>query len=374
VWPGRSTTSWFAGSTATLPAQGGWSSIRELVEQLFSGEEAWIVGGAVRDHALERPIVDVDVALAEPERAARLFAGESGGAPFPLSERHGAWRVALADGRTVDFTPLNGPIEADLATRDFSINAIAERVGSDETVDPFNGFGDLEAKRLRAVGESVFQDDPLRLLRGPRLEDELPFDFRLVPETEALIRRDSELVTRPSKERILGELRRLSADGFRRLDDLGLLEPLGGSLDRLERAGAAGHPDYDLVVVFGENLLKLPISNETRRFARTLLRAEPPANDTPRAIHRFRRATEPWSLEALAFLGAAGFENAVNRSRKSDPNKPLVRGSELGVPPGPEVGRLLDEIAEERAAGTITTKEEALEYARRNASSLRGDC
>ena len=313
------------------------------------------------------------MALAEPERAARLFAGESGGAPFPLSERHGAWRVALADGRTVDFTPLNRPIEADLATRDFSINAIAERVGSDETVDPFNGFGDLEAKRLRAVGESVFQDDPLRLLRGPRLEDELPFDFRLVPETEALIRRDAELVTRPSKERVLGELRRLSADGFRRLDDLGLLEPLGGSLDRLERAGAAGHPDYDLVVVFGENLLKLPISNETRRFARTLLRAEPPANDTPRAIHRFRRATEPWSLEALAFLGAAEFENEVTRSRKSDPNKPLLRGSELGVPPGPEVGRLLDEIAEERAAGTITTKEEALEYARRNASSLRGD-
>jgi hypothetical protein len=373
VWPGRSTTSSFAGSTATLPAQGGWSSIRELVEQLFAGEEAWIVGGAVRDHALDRPIVDVDVALAEPERAARLFARESGGAPFPLSERHGAWRVALADGRTVDFTPLTGPIEADLATRDFSINAIAERVGSAETVDPFNGYGDLEAKRLRAVRESVFEDDPLRLLRGPRLEDELPFDFRLVPETEALIRRDAELVTRPSKERILGELRRLSADGFRRLDDLGLLQPLGGSLDRLERAGTPGQPDYDLVLVFGENLLKLPISNETRRFARTLLRAEPPTNDSPRAIHRFRRGTEPWALEALAFLGAREFEGAVTRSRESDPNKPLVRGGELGVPAGPEVGRLLDEIAEERAAGTITTKEEALEYARRNAGSLRGN-
>src|SRR2546430_4547347 len=83
--------------------------------------------------------------------------------------------------------------------------------------------------------------------------------------------------SQPSKERILGELRRLSADGFRRLDELGLLEPLGGSLAGIERAGAAGHPDYDLVVVFGENLLQLPISNETRRFARTLLRAEAPA-------------------------------------------------------------------------------------------------
>jgi hypothetical protein len=318
--------------------------------------------------------VDVDVALAEPEQAARLYARESGGAPFPLSERHGAWRVALEDGRTVDFTPLTGPIEADLATRDFTINAIAERAGSEKTADPFDGYGDLSARSLRAVGDSVFQDDPLRLLRGPRLEDELPFDFRLVPETEALIRRDAELVTRPSKERILGELRRLSPGGFKRLDDLGLLRPLGGSLDGLARAGAADHTDYDLVVVFGENLLKLPISNETRRFARTLLRAEPPPNDSPRAIHRFRRATEPWALEALAFLGAHEFDRAVIEARESEPNKPLVRGGELGLPPGPEVGRLLEEIAEERAAGTMTTKEEALEYARRNTGSFRSDC
>jgi tRNA nucleotidyltransferase/poly(A) polymerase len=338
---------------------------------LFAGEEAWIVGGAVRDHALGRPIVDVDVALAQPQRAARLYARESGGAPFPLSDRHGAWRVALEDGRTVDFTPLTEPIEADLATRDFTINAIAERAGSEQTVDPFNGYGDLAAKRLRAIGESVFQDDPLRLLRGPRLEDEL--DFRLVPETEALIRRDARLVARPAKERILGELRRISAEGFKRLADLGLLEPLGGSLELIERAGAAAHPDYDLVVVFGENLLKLPISNETRRFARSLLRAERPVDDSPRAIHRFRRATEPWALEALAFLGARELEEAVLRAKESEPKKPLVRGGDLEIPPGPAVGRLLEQIAEERAAGTITTKEEALEYARRNAGSVRSD-
>jgi len=348
-------------------------SIRELVEELFAGEEAWIVGGAVRDAALERPIVDVDVAVRDPKAAARRYARASGGAPFPLSERHGAWRVALDDGRTVDFTPLTGPIEDDLATRDFSINAIAEGVGSGESVDPFNGYDDLAARRLTAVRDSVFRDDPLRLLRGPRLEDELPFGFRLVPQTEALIRRDRELVTNPSQERILAELGRLSVDGFRRLDELGLLAPLGGSLARIERAGAAGYRDYDLVVVFGDKLLKLPVSNETRRFARTLLRAEPPANDSPRAIHRFRRATEPWALEALAFLGAREFDEAVVRARAEEPQDPLIRGGELELPPGPEVGRLLEEIAEERAAGTITTKEEALEYARRNAGSLRRD-
>jgi Poly A polymerase head domain/Probable RNA and SrmB- binding site of polymerase A len=352
-------------------AQGGWSSIRERVEELFAGEEAWVVGGAVRDRALGRPVVDVDVALAEPEQAARRFARESGGAPFPLSERHGAWRVALDDGRTVDFTPLHGPIEDDLATRDFSINAIAERAGGDERVDPYGGYGDLKAGRLRAIGDRVFRDDPLRLLRGPRLEDEL--DFRLDPETEALIRRDAKLVTQPSKERILGELRRLSAFGFRQLDALGLLGRLGGSLARADRLGAAQHPDFDLVLVFGENLLRLPVSNETRRFARTLLRAEPPPDDSPRSIHRYRRATEPWALEALAFLGEDEFRDAVLEGRAHDPKQPLVRGSDLGIPPGPEVGRLLEEIAEERAAGTITSREEALEYARRNTGSVRGD-
>src|SRR5207244_12426112 len=129
VWRAQSTTSSSAGSTAIPHAPGGWSSIRELVEELFAGEEAWIVGGAVRDEALERPIVDVDVAVREPQRAARRYARASGGAPFPLSERHGAWLVALADGRTADFTPLTGPIEEVLGTRVFSITASTEVAG-----------------------------------------------------------------------------------------------------------------------------------------------------------------------------------------------------------------------------------------------------
>ena len=338
---------------------------------MFAGNEAWIVGGAVRDAALGRPIVDVDVALADPERAARAYARESGGAPFPLSERHGAWRVALEEGRTVDFTPLNGPIEADLATRDFTINAIAERVGSSDVVDPYGGRKALAERSLDAVSETIFADDPLRLLRAVRLEDEL--GFRLGPGTEELLRAHAELVGKPSGERIVAELRRMSPAGFRRLDELGLLEPLGGAVSRLDRHAATDHPDYNLVVVFGENLSRLPIPNETRRFLQTLLRAEPPANASPRAIHRFRRATEPWGLEALAFLDANEFRDVVLAARASEPKKPLVRGGELGIPPGPEVGRLLEEIAEERAAGTISTKEEALEYARRNSRAIRGD-
>ncbi len=83
------------------------------------------VGGAIRDELLGRPVLDTDVACREPEAAARRLGGLTKSAAFLLSERHGAWRVAFRDGRTVDFTLLKGDIEADLGGRDFTVNAIA---------------------------------------------------------------------------------------------------------------------------------------------------------------------------------------------------------------------------------------------------------
>jgi tRNA nucleotidyltransferase/poly(A) polymerase len=341
--------------------------MRELVEEILRGEEAWVVGGAIRDELLGRPVVDLDVACREPEAAARAYARAGGGAPFALSDRWGAWRVALEDGRTVDFTLLRDGIEDDLATRDFTVNAIAVPVDGGDHVDPYGGRADLESRTLRAVKAAVFADDPLRLVRAVRLEAEL--GFRLDPETERLVREHAALVTRPAGERILGELERLSADGYRRLDELGLLAPLGGRVD--ERLDRADTPQLRLVAVLGAELERLPVSNDLRRFARTLLGAEPPADDSPRAIHRFRRATEPWSLEVLRFLGAEQHAGAVELARGREPAEPLLRGDELGLPPGPLVGAILSEIEEERAAGTISTREEALELARRRAERDR---
>lgn len=333
----------------------------ERLREILSGEEAWIVGGAVRDELLHRPVLDVDVACSDPRDAAHRFARRFGGAVFPLSERHGAWRV-VAEGldETVDFTPLGDGIDADLASRDFTFNAIAENVSTCEPYDPYDGRADLRAGVVRAVSDAVFVDDPLRLLRAVRFEDEL--GFRMDERTESLLRASTALVTRPAGERVLAELRRLSSAGYRRLDEVGLLEPLGGRLD--PRLDALDDPDFRLVAAFGENLTSLPISNELRRYARTLLRARAPDDSSPRAIHRFRRATEPWALDALAYVGAQVLADAVEAARRADPPRPLVRGDELGLDPGPEIGRILDAIDEERAAGTISTREEALELAR----------
>ena len=344
--------------------------MRELARELLAGEEAWVVGGAVRDELLERDVVDLDIACRAPERAARAYAKRSGAAPFPLSERHGAWRVAFPDGRTVDFTPLRDGIEDDLATRDFTINAIAEPLDGGEPADPFGGRADLAERVLRAVSPRVFEDDPLRLLRAVRLEDEL--GFRLESETERLVRAHAGLVGSPSGERIYAELMRLSPAGFRRAAELGLLEPLGGSVERLDSSASIDSADFRLVSVLGESLLRLPIPNELARYARTLLRAEPPADNSPRAIHRFRRATEPWALDALAFAGAWERADAVRAARYAEPAEPLLRGEdilELGIEPGPEVGRLLELVAEERAVGTVSTREEALELVRKEAGS-----
>ena len=350
----------------------------DVIAELFAGEDAWVVGGAVRDDLLGRTALDVDVACHHPERAARALVARAGDAVFPLHEEFGAWRVVLKgtrdrfagpvplrahQWRTVDFSPLRGgSIDEDLAGRDFTANAIAQPVAGGDYVDPLGGRGDVESRTLRTVSVEVFDHDPLRLLRGVRLEDEL--GFRLDPEAEELSRAKAGLVTGAAGERILDELQRLSADGIERAAELGLLEPLGGHVD--PRLRAFDSPWFRLAVTFGENLRRLPIPGDLRRFVRILLRAEPPADSSPRAIHRFRRATEPFAVEALAYVGAGEMAGALEQARVGEPAEPLLRGDELGIDPGPEIGRLLELIAEERAAGTISTREEALELVRRS--------
>src|SRR4029453_4826968 len=328
--------------------------MRELARELLEGQEAWVVGGAVRDGLLGRDLVDLDIAVREPRAAARAYANRSDGAPFPLSDRHGAWRVALRDGRTVDFTPFPGSIEEDLGTRDFTINAVAVPLAGGDPVDPYAGLADLDAKLIRAVSPTVFTDDPLRLMRAAPLEAEL--GFQLEPETEQLVRENAELVTQPARERTLAELVRLSVDGYRRGDQLGLLgppqgggaaalgllAPLGGSGAGLDRPALVDRPAFRLVAVFGEALRRFPVSNETKRYAQKLLHAEAPEDGSPRSIHRFRRATEPWALDALVFAGAPELEGEGRAARERKPAEPLLRGDELGIAPGPEIGRLLE--------------------------------
>ena len=187
-------------------------------------------------------------------------------------------------------------------------------------------------RRRRACGlDDVFVDDPLRLLRAVRLEDEL--GFRMDERTEELVRASAALVDRPAGERILGELRRLSPAGYRRLDELGLLEPLGGSLDG--PLDAVDDPDFRLVAVFGAaDGFRSRTSCAVRA---TLLRAAG-GGPSPRAIHRFRRRR---SRGRSMRWRSSGRRSSQRRSRSRGwpirPSRSCVETS-WGFRPGPRSG------------------------------------
>ncbi len=195
---------------------------------LGSDERAWIVGGAVRDAVLGREVSDLDLAVAgDPGAAARAIAEETDAHAFELSAEFGTWRVvAKRNGWQIDVTALRGEtIEADLAERDFTIGAVAVPLAGGEPIDPYAGLADLAGKQLRAVGERSFGDDPLRLLRAPRLAAEL--ELEIEPRTVALARAAAARAADPAGERQLAELRQLLGGpdplrGLRLLDELEL--------------------------------------------------------------------------------------------------------------------------------------------------------
>ncbi len=189
-------------------------------------QSAWVVGGAVRDAVLGRPITDVDLVTGgEPQALARAVSAAAGGPAFPLSEEFGAWRVITAKGFVCDVSPLQGDsIESDLAKRDFSANAMAVPLDRAELLDPHGGQADLEAGVLRVLGEQAYADDPLRPLRLARLATELSLEPDA--ETERLTRTHAKRVPETSPERVWAELRRL-VTAERVLDGLALADRLG---------------------------------------------------------------------------------------------------------------------------------------------------
>lgn len=215
----------------------------------------WVVGGAVRDALIGREVVDADVAV-EPgfeQEGARAIAAASGGAPFPLSEEFGTWRVVSPDRSWhVDLSRLRAAdLEGDLALRDFTANAIALPLADldAEPIDPTGGVGDIERRQLRAVSESSFADDPLRLMRAARIAAALGFE--LEQGTVDLARAEAGRAGEPAGERLLAELRLLVSgpDPVRAIELLDRLGATAGVLPELEALrGVEQNPNHHLDV------------------------------------------------------------------------------------------------------------------------------
>jgi putative nucleotidyltransferase with HDIG domain len=230
------------------------------VRAALAGRPAWLVGGAVRDHALGRrsSLADVDVVVeGDPAESARAVARAAGRAAcFALSEEFGAWRVVASDGSwQVDVEALRGgSIEEDLRLRDFTVNAIAEPIDGGELVDPLGGLPDLAARRLRMAGPSAFAEDPLRVLRLARVAVELGLE----PERDTVAAAVAHAggLREVSPERIFVELRRtLSTPAARHgLEMLGELGATAIVLPELEELRGVEQNRFHHLDVYGHTL------------------------------------------------------------------------------------------------------------------------
>jgi poly(A) polymerase len=243
-------------------------------DALGEADGVWVVGGAVRDAALGREVADLDLAVAgDPGAVARAIASGLQEHAFELSAEFGTWRVvAKRHGWQVDVTALRGEtIEADLAGRDFTIGAIAAPLAGGELADPYAGLTDLADRRLRAVSARSFEDDPLRLLRAPRLAAELRLEIE--PRTSDLARAAAPQAADPAGERQLAELRQLlgGPDPLRGLELMGELGVTAVVLPEVEtlrgvEQGPNHHLDvYDHTIAVLEHTLE--VEADLERFA-----------------------------------------------------------------------------------------------------------
>jgi poly(A) polymerase len=449
----------------------------EAAREALAGREAWLVGGAVRDHLLGRETDDVDVSLqGDPRDAARAIARATGGAAFQLSGAFGAWRV-VGPGHAwhVDLVTLrDGDIEADLGGRDFTINAMAEPLAGGDLLDPHGGRADLEARLVRMVSAQALDDDPLRSLRAVRLVTEL--GLSLEPHTAEAVATHARGIERVAPERVFGELKRVVTSsrarvGLQLMDQYGLLAVVLPELPALKgvEQNVFHHADVfdhtlEVLEAVAElergddeiaRLLAQPLGDElthggAMRLAALLHDAAKPAtrdvtpdgrvtfigHDTAgadlarsvlkrlrasqrlsdyvaaltlhhlrlgflvheqpldrRSVWRYLRATAPYSADVTVFTMA---DRLATRGRNAEPaiaahlalarevlaealadqpSEPLIRGDELarelGIKPGPGLGELLARLEEERFAGEVATRAEALNRARELMHELR---
>lgn len=181
------------------------------------GYRAWYVGGGVRDVLRGKAAADWDVATdARPTELLAVFPSavptglQHGTVTVVTDERHVEVTTlrgegAYSDGRRPDAVQFVDDIAADLARRDFTVNAIAVDAASGALIDPFGGRADLAAKVLRAVGAPAlrFAEDGLRALRAARFCATL--EFTIEPATLAAVGGALDTYRRVSPERVRDE-------------------------------------------------------------------------------------------------------------------------------------------------------------------------
>lgn len=230
----------------------------------------YLVGGAVRDAFLKRPVKDQDWVVVGSTPEAMLEAGfRPVGADFPVflhpesQEEYALARTERKSGHGYGgfefFAAPTVTLENDLIRRDLTINAIAQDANGD-LIDPFNGVSDIKNRQLRHVSQA-FIEDPLRVLRVARFAAELsPWDFTVAEETLALLTAiaDSGELEHLTAERVWQETyKALTSPSPRRFVEVlracGALKIILPEIDRM--FGVPQKPQWHPEIDCGEHLL-----------------------------------------------------------------------------------------------------------------------
>lgn len=210
-----------------LPLQSIPLSIKKISDTLeAAGFEAYLVGGCVRDLLLGKTPKDWDFTTsATPDKIQALFpdsfCNNDYGTVGVKNDEEEDPRLKVvevtpyrsesgySDARRPDTVTFGVSLAEDLARRDFTVNAIAYNIASENIVDLYEGIADLHAKRLRAVGnpDARFAEDALRMMRAVRLAAEL--DFTIEAETMLGIERNAPQLGKIAIERVTAEFVRL---------------------------------------------------------------------------------------------------------------------------------------------------------------------
>jgi poly(A) polymerase len=225
----------------------------ELLTQISHDARPYLVGGAVRDLLLGRPIKDLDISV-ERDGAplGRRLADALHGHFFFLREEDETARVLLPEdggGLQIDITVRRSDISKELRERDFTVNAMAldlQSLASLESwepkalepllIDPCGGLQDLRSGLLRTPKDDAFRRDPVRILRAIRLSASL--GFAVPPETALQMRTALPGILASPPERIRDELMQIldrpdAAHWIERADELGIIRFILPDIDAL---------------------------------------------------------------------------------------------------------------------------------------------
>ncbi len=234
-------------------------------------QEVFVVGGFVRDRLLGIPCKDLDfVTIGDGPALAEAVCKKLGQDTTHLSVfktfgtamiRHHDLELEFVGARKESYSKDSrkpsveeGTLEDDQLRRDFTINAMASRIGGEEDysiIDPFNGLADLERGLLVTPldPKKTFSDDPLRMMRAIRFASQLSFEIEA--ETLEAITAMRDRISIVSAERVTYELNKIILSpvpsiGFMLLEKTGMLQLIFPELEAMkgvDKKGGFAHKD-----------------------------------------------------------------------------------------------------------------------------------